>query len=164
MKNLAKCYLNNKKREETLLFSFPEQSLKQDYTQQLNSEISRLLYTTNGGERNLPRVECVKCGRIGNLTIKKTKSHGTTYEYYYVQHYIKESDKIEWCYLGSYKGLPKEYERILQKEETVHNDKQHCTQNTLKPNNLKSSPINQNKDAIADASIAQSVEQQPCKL
>jgi hypothetical protein len=126
--------------------------------------MSGLLYTTDGGKKNLPRVKCIKCGRIGNLTIKKTKSHGTTYEYYYVQHYMKESDKIEWCYLGSYEGLPKEYERTLQKEKTIHNEKQHCTQKSSEPNNLKSSPTNQNKNEKSNASIAQSVEQQPCKL
>ena len=100
----------------------------QDYIQQLNPEMNRLLYTTNGGKKNLPRVECIKCGRIGNLTIKKTKSHGTTYEYYYVQHYIKESDKIEWCYLGSYESLPQDYRETLQRDKAIHNNTQNCTQ------------------------------------
>ena len=76
----------------------------------------------------MPRVKCIKCGRIGNLTIKKTKSHGTTYEYYYVQHYMKESNKIEWCYLGSYESLPEDYRETLQKDKPIHNNTQNYTQ------------------------------------
>jgi len=73
----------------------------------------------------MPRVKCIKCGRIGNLTIKKTKSHGTNYEYCYIQHYIKETDKIEWCYLGSHNKLTQEYKNRLKKnnrnkEQTIH--------------------------------------------
>ena len=78
----------------------------------------------------MARVKCIKCGRIGNLTIKKTKSHGITYEYYYVQHYMKESDKIEWCYLGRYESLPEDYKGTLQKDKlyttthkTIHRQK-----------------------------------------
>jgi hypothetical protein len=51
----------------------------------------------------------MKCGRTGNLTTKKTKSHETTSEYYYVQRYIKETDKIEGCYLGRCDKLPQGY-------------------------------------------------------
>jgi hypothetical protein len=90
--------------------------------------MDKLLYTTNGGKKNLPRVECIKCRGIGNLTIKKTKSHGTTYEYYYVQHYVKESDKIEWCYLGSYGLLPEDYRGTSQKDKAIHNNTQNYTQ------------------------------------
>ena len=92
----------------------------------------------------MPQVKCIKCNRIGNLTIKKTKSHGTTYEYYYVQHYLKETNKIEWCYLGRYDSLPEEYRRTLPKEEAVHNKTQNCTQNSTNPNNLKFSLNDEN--------------------
>jgi hypothetical protein len=85
----------------------------------------------------MPQVKCIKCDRIGNLTIKKTKSHGTYYEYYYVQHYLKESNKIEWCYLGRYDSLPEDYRETLHKEKGIHNN----TQNMIEPNNLKSSPV-----------------------
>lgn len=74
------------------------------------------------------RVKCIKCGRVGNLTIKKTKSHGTEYEYYYVRHYLNESDEIEWCYLGSYELLPKDYREKLQKDKPIHNNTQNYTQ------------------------------------
>ena len=74
-------------------------------------------------------------GRIGNLTIKKTKSHGTTYEYYYVQHYIKETDKIEWCYLGSYSKLSQEYKDKLEK---TNSHKEHnYTQKNIKTKSLR---------------------------
>ena len=79
------------------------------YTQQL------------GDKKDLPRVQCIKCGRTGNLTTKKTKSHGTTYEYYYIQHYIKETDKIEWCYLGKYDRLPQDYKDKLE-QNAVHKE------------------------------------------
>ena len=88
-----------------------------------------LLYTTNGDKKDLPRIKCIKCGRIGNLTIKKTKTRGVTYQYYYVQHYIKETNKIEWCYLGSLNKLPEEYKRTLQEDR---NYTQHYTQNIHK--------------------------------
>jgi len=47
-----------------------------------------------GDKKDLPRVKCIKCGRIGNLTIKKTKTREVTYEYYYIQHYIKEQIRL----------------------------------------------------------------------
>ena len=103
------------------------------YTQQL------------GDKKDMPRVKCIKCGEIGNLTIKKTKSHGTTYEYYYVQHYIKETDKIRWCYLGRYETLPTEYKEILQKDKAIHNNTQHYTQNNSNTENLNSRLVNENK-------------------
>ena len=93
----------------------------------------------------MPRVKCIKCGEIGNLTIKKTKSHGTTYEYYYVQHYIKETDKIRWCYLGRYETLPTEYKEILQKDRPIHNNTQHYTQNNRKSENPNLRLVNENK-------------------
>ena len=93
----------------------------------------------------MPRVKCIKCSKIGNLTIKKTKSHGTTYEYYYVQHYIKETDKIRWCYLGRYETLPTEYKEILQKDRAIHNNTQHYTQNNSNTENLNLRLVNENK-------------------
>jgi hypothetical protein len=99
------------------------------YTQQL------------GDEKDMPRVKCIKCGEIGNLTIKKTKSHGTAYEYYYVQHYIKENDKIRWCYLGKYESLPTEYKEILQKEKVIHNN----IQNNSSTEKLNLRLVNENK-------------------
>ena len=80
------------------------------------------------------RVKCVKCNRTGNLTIKKTKTRDTYYEYYYVQHYIKETGKIEWCYIGSYDKLPDKYKEMLKKD-AVHNSTQHYTQNDQNLNN-----------------------------
>jgi len=63
----------------------------------------------------MPKVVCIKCSRVGNLTRKKTKSYGKTYEYWYVQHYIKETDKIEWCYLGRFENLPHKYKQQLMR-------------------------------------------------
>lgn len=80
----------------------------------------------------MPRVICVRCGRQGNLTTKKTKTSGKTYEYYYVQHYIKETAKIKWCYLGSFKNLPEEYKELVKSTVTNY------TQNKVESNNLKS--------------------------
>ncbi len=57
----------------------------------------------------LINVTCIKCGQVENLTVKKTKTRGIMYEYYYLQHYTRESKKIAWCYIGSYSKLPKEY-------------------------------------------------------
>ena len=93
----------------------------------------------------MPRVKCIKCGRIGNLTIKKTKSHGTTYEYYYVQHYIKETNKIEWCYLGRYDNLAEEYKEKLQDIHKKPDYTQTYTQMTSKQENPKSSISNEIK-------------------
>jgi len=65
-------------------------------------------------------VKCIKCGRRGNLTIKKTKTRTKYYQYYYVQHYRKENDKIEWCYLGSYDRLPEKYKEKINENQTIH--------------------------------------------
>ena len=67
-------------------------------------------------------VKCVKCGQVGNLTIKKTKTRGVMYKYYYLQHYIRETKKIEWCYIGSYNKLPREYKEQIREIRTIHND------------------------------------------
>ena len=92
----------------------------------------------------MPRVTCARCGKIGNLTTKKTKTRGVTYEYYYVQHYLKETDKIEWCYLGSYDKLPREYREKL---EDIHKDYTQCTQhkttNTDSQNKLKNHSVSE---------------------
>ena len=66
-------------------------------------------------------VKCVKCGQVRNLTIKKTKTRGVMYEYYYLQHYIRETKKIEWCYIGSYSKLPGEYKDKVKEIKTIHN-------------------------------------------
>jgi len=84
----------------------------------------------------MPRVTCVKCGREGNLTTKKTRTSGKTYTYYYVQHYIKETDKIEWCYLGSFEKLLEEYKELVK--STVH---KRYTQNKGNYTQNKKSPI-----------------------
>ncbi len=76
----------------------------------------------------------MKCGRTGNLTTKKTESHGITYEYYYVQRYIKETDKIEGCYLGRCDKLSQGYKDRLEQNaihKTIH--KQVPTQKSLNP-------------------------------
>jgi hypothetical protein len=87
---------------------------------------------------------------------KQTVSKGIKYRYWYVKHLV--GDRIKWCYIG--KTLPEQYsQRASARTETRTG-----TQNSIKQNNLRLSPINQNRDAITDASIAQSVEQQPCKL
>lgn len=53
------------------------------------------------------------------VSITLARAHGTTYEYYYVQNYIKQSDKIRWCYLGRYETLPAEYKGILHKSKAI---------------------------------------------
>jgi len=83
-------------------------------------------------------VICIKCDKEGSLTKKQTKSKGITYEYWYVEHHIK--DKIKWCYLGKYESLPNEYKQL------IHKDTQRSTQNTQKSENPKSSPIQQNNN------------------
>jgi hypothetical protein len=93
----------------------------------------------------LPRIKCIKCGRIGNLTIKKTKTRGVTYQYYYVQHYIKETDKIEWCYLGPLNKLPEEYRKTLQEDSNYTQYTQHYTQTENPRIILKSQKSPRNK-------------------
>ena len=99
---------------------------------------------------------CIKCGKEGYLITKQSVSKGTTYFYWYVKHTANK--KIKWCYIG--KTVPEEYQKLISEKSST----QTGTQNTMKPNNLKSSPVNQNKNGNMYASIAQSVEQQPCKL
>ena len=110
-------------------------------------------YTQQMGDKKaLPRVKCMKCGRIGNLTIKKTKTRGVTYEYYYIQHYIKETDKIEWCYLGPYEKLSEEYKKTLQEESKYT---QHYTQNVRESDKPKSFFSNQtNQESLRAGSSA----------
>lgn len=71
-------------------------------------------------------VKCEKCNREGNLTTKKTKTREKYYEYYYVQHYEKEDDKVKWCYIGSNSKLPDEYrlkinDMKIKLYTTIHN-------------------------------------------
>jgi hypothetical protein len=56
-------------------------------------------------------VTCLKCNREGSLTVKKTKSKGITYEYWYVEHHV--GAKIEWCYLGKTEKLPDAYKALI---------------------------------------------------
>lgn len=81
-------------------------------------------------------VKCVKCGQEGNLTIKKTKTRGVMYEYYYLQHYIRETKKIEWCYIGSYSRLPGEYKDKVKENETIHNYTQQSEDYTQQQKNV----------------------------
>ena len=60
------------------------------------------------------KVQCIKCNREGSLTKKQTKSKGITYEYWYVEHHIR--DKIKWCYLGKYEKLPDAYKKLIHKD------------------------------------------------
>ena len=66
-------------------------------------------------------VTWVKCEQEKNLTVKNTKSRGVVYEHYYLQHYIRESKKIAWCYIGSYSKLPEEYKDKIKEIKTIHN-------------------------------------------
>ena len=112
----------------------------------------------------MQRIQCPICQQEGVLQWKETitKAKGKMYHYkklyVYHQHPEEHPEKPKWCYLTA-ENI--EALGITQNRKTIT---QNLTQNRTMPNNLKSSPINQNKDAIADASIAQSVEQQPCKL
>ena len=110
----------------------------------------------------MPRVTCIKCGRRGNLTTKKTKTSGKTYEYYYVQHYIKETAKIEWCYLGLFKKLPEEYKELVK--STVHNYTQNHTQNKVESNNLKSELKSVTRSEIQRAGSLARIGHKPPKL
>jgi hypothetical protein len=104
----------------------------------------------------MTKVKCQKCGNEGYLIAKQTVSKGMKYQYWYVKHNL--DDKIKWCYIG--KALPAEY----QKPKPVGESTQTRTQNSMGPNNLKTSLNSQNRNGNVSASIAQSVEQQPCKL
>ena len=94
-------------------------------------------------KKDLPGVPHMKCRRTGNLTTKKTKSHGTTYEYYYVPRYIKETDKIEWCYLGRCDKLPQGY-KDKPKQSPLHKNPsytQNYTQTSTNSEKPKSRPF-----------------------
>jgi len=69
----------------------------------------------------LTNVTWIKCGQVENLTVKKTKTRGVVYEHYYLEHYIRETKKIAWCYIGSYSKLPKEYKYKVEEIKTIHN-------------------------------------------
>ena len=104
----------------------------------------------------MTKVKCLKCGNEGYLIVKQTVSKGIKYQYWYVKHPI--GDKIKWCYVG--KNLPVEYQKLKPAREST----QTGTQSSIEPNKLKSSLNSQNRNERRSASIAQSVEQQPCKL
>ena len=96
-------------------------------------------------------MNCLSSGYI-SLAIRLSSnivsaSGRTTYEYYYVQHYIKETDKIEWCYLGRYDKVPLEYKDKLEKNPVHENPSyiQNYTQTTTSRENLNLSLINENK-------------------
>ncbi len=96
-------------------------------------------------------VKCVKCAQVGNLTIKKTKTRGVMYEYYYLQHYIRETKKIAWCYIGSYNKLPGEYKDKVKEIETIHNYTQQSkdyTQQMVDLENLYSDSFIQNRNEL----------------
>ena len=112
----------------------------------------------------MQRIQCPVCKQEGVLQWKNTvtTAKGRTYQYrklyVYHQHPKEHLDKPKWCYLAM------ENLKALGITQNTASLTQSLTQNTTEPNNLKSSPINQNRNAIDAASIAQSVEQQPCKL
>ena len=59
-------------------------------------ELARSACTQQWLENEMPiSVKCIKCDREGNLTTKKTKTRDKYYEYYYVQHYQRENDKVK---------------------------------------------------------------------
>lgn len=91
-------------------------------------------------------VKCVKCGRVGSLTVKKTKTRDKYYQYYYTQHYLKENNKIEWCYIGSYDKLPEEYKEKIDEIQTIHNHTQQYEDYTQRQDSLKSTSISQNRN------------------
>ena len=79
-------------------------------------------------------VKCVKCGQVGNLTIKKCKTRGIMYEYCYLQHYIRETKKIEWRYIGSYSKRPGKYKDKVKEIKTIHNYTQQSKNYTQQEN------------------------------
>jgi hypothetical protein len=101
----------------------------------------------------MQRIQCPICKQEGVFQWKETitKAKGKMYHYkklyVYHQHPREHPERPRWCYLTA------------ENVEALG-----IIQNSTKQNNLKSSPISQNGNAIADASIAQSVERQPCKL
>ena len=112
----------------------------------------------------MQKIQCPTCKQDGVLQWKETvtKAKGRMYHYrklyVYHQHPKEHPERPKWCYLTTKHiealGITQNTSPITQK----------LTQNNSKPNNLKSSLDSQNSDAIEGASIAQSVEQQPCKL
>ena len=114
----------------------------------------------------MQRIQCPICKQEGVLQWKETvtKAKGKMYHYrklyVYHQHPEGHPEKPKWCYLTA-QNIEALGIEITQNRKPIT---QNLTQNNAKQNSLKSGSINQNRDAIADASIAQSVEQQPCKL
>ena len=109
------------------------------------------------------RIQCPICKQEGVLQWKETitKAKGKMYHYkklyVYHQHPQEHPERPKWCYLTA------ESIEALSITQNSNRNTQNLAQNNLKQNNFKSSSINQN-NVVIDASIAQSVEQQPCKL
>lgn len=112
----------------------------------------------------MQRINCPICKQDGVLQWKETitKAKGKMYHYkklyVYHQHPQEHPERPRWCYL-----TPENIEvlGITQKSYPIT---QNIAQNSTRQNNLKSSPISQSRNENRRASIAQSVEQQPCKL
>jgi hypothetical protein len=112
----------------------------------------------------MQRIQCPICKQEGVLQWKETitKAKGKMYHYkklyVYHQHPEEHPEKPKWCYLTA---------NNIEALGITQNKKpntQNLTQNSTIPNNLNSSLNKQNTSKNGDASIAQSVEQQPCKL
>ena|SRR5208337_4246282 len=111
----------------------------------------------------MQRIQCPICEQEGVLQWKETitKAKGKMYRYkklyVYHQHPQEHPERPKWCYLTA------ENIEALGITQSSNPIVQNLTQNNLKQNILKSSLNNQNRNENS-ASIAQSVEQQPCKL
>ena len=121
-------------------------------------------YTKPGINKNMQRIQCPICRQEGVLQWKATitNAKGKMYHYkklyIYHQHPEEHPEKPKWCYLTA---RTIEALGIAQNEKPIAHS---LTQNSTMPNNLKLSPVNQNRNENVCASIAQSVERQPCKL
>jgi hypothetical protein len=134
------------------------------YTKLIGTFRLLILQKILGEKKNMQRIQCPVCKEEGVLqwkeTITKAKRKMYHYKklYVYHQHPQEHPKRPKWCYLTA------ENIEALGITQNTKPITQNLTQNKLKENNLKSSPIDQSEDAVGDASIAQSVEQQPCKL
>jgi len=90
------------------------------------------------------QVKCIKCGKLGTLSLKTSITKGVKRKYYYVQHTDLESYKKSWCYLGSYEKLPTEYQNLIhnnytQQKEVIHNSENPKTNTNSEKNSSKTS-------------------------
>ena len=100
------------------------------------------------------KVQCEVCGNLVQL-------QHLSENYYRVKHYLGSTDgKLRF----EYHKQSLEYIRTVLDNVKEGNVIDPIDQKHIDPNNLKSSLNNQNRNGNSDASIAQSVEQQPCKL